>query len=283
MYPHRINLREPWQKPSPLTPLPEYWERGTTYARAFNWPTKLMPFEELWLVVGTIFSPFRVTLNRQLLGEQPQARVPLELTVTPFLQSQNLLQIECLEPPSYEGVRNVYLEVRRSVHLHQLTGSIHWENDRPRLQLHATLHGQPDRPLSIVVRLNQQEVHYQELGKPSKVIDVLTPPLDVKPWQIGQTNEPYDLEVQLLDPACSLSQHHYLIGFAPPSDDMPFDTIPDHESYLESPWLEQADRTGKLVAIKDYDQVLPYVWHHPSVRRPSVLIAASPHVDLRCS
>jgi hypothetical protein len=242
-----------------------------------------MPFEELWLVVGTIFSPFRVTLNRQLLGEQPQARVPLELTVTPFLQSQNLLQIECLEPPSYEGVRNVYLEVRRSVHLHQLTGSIHWENDRPRLQLHATLHGQPDRPLSIVVRLNQQEVHYQELGKPSKVIDVLTPPLDVKPWQIGQTNEPYDLEVQLLDPACSLSQHHYLIGFAPPSDDMPFDTIPDHESYLESPWLEQADRTGKLVAIKDYDQVLPYVWHHPSVRRPSVLIAASPHVDLRCS
>lgn len=273
MYPHRINLREPWQK-QPGTKL--------NYARAFNWPTKLMPFEELWLVVGTVFSPFRVTLNQQLLGEQPFVRVPLELPVTPYLQSQNLLQIECLEQPSYEGVRNVFLEVRAKVHLQHLIGSIRWENDRPRLHLNAKLNGQPDRPLSIVVRLNHHEVHYQEVGLPGKVIEVSTPALDVQPWQIGQHNELYDLEVQLLDPACSLSQHHYLTGFAPPENGTAFDTMPDHESYLESSWLDQADRTGKLVAIKDYDQVLPYVWHHPSVRRPSALVAASPREDLRC-
>ncbi len=274
MYPHRINLRDPWQR----RPGAEQ-----TFARAFNWPNPLMPFEELWLVVGTVFAPFQVRLNQQVLGQQETSRVPLEFPVSQLLRSQNLLEIECLGPPRYDSVRNVYLEVRRTVHFRQLIGSVIWQNEQAQLQLRALLNGQPDRPLSIVIRLNHVEVHYQELGLANQAINVITPPLSVQPWQAGQANDLYELEVQLLDPACSLSQHHFVMGFAPPAMEGNYETFPDDESYLDSTLLEQADRAGRLVMIEDYDKLLPYVWHHASVRPLSVPGAASLREDLRCS
>jgi beta-galactosidase/beta-glucuronidase len=273
MYPHRINLREPWQKKSPTEFL---------YSRAFHWPNKLMPFEELWLMVGTVFAPFRVMLNQQVIGEQQRSRVPLEGTITKQIQSQNLLQIECLQPPTHDLVRQVYLEVRRTVHLRNIIGSTLWEQDQLRLKLQADVHGTPDRPLSLVIRLDHQEVHYQELGKPTGPLEIITPPLNVKPWQANQPNTLHDLEVQLLDPACSLSQHHYLTAFAQPIEATNIEVFPASEGYVASQSLEQADRNGKHFILEDYHQVLPWVWHHPCVRPRSGPVTALPPEDLRC-
>ena len=111
MYPHRINLREPWQA------VP--YRQNVTYQRAFSWPTELMPFEQLWLVVGCAGTPIHVSLNQKHIGSQQKARVPLEMDITTHVQNQNLLEIICLleEAASHaQGkIQSVFLEVRRSV------------------------------------------------------------------------------------------------------------------------------------------------------------------------
>ena len=102
----------------------------------------------------------------------------------------------------------VYLEVRRDVHLAALVGETLWEADRPRLRLTARLLGEASRSLSLVVRLDEREVLYADLPQSSSV-DVVTPPLDVRRWRPNQFNVVHQVDYQLLDPACVLSQHSF--------------------------------------------------------------------------
>ncbi|MFO0812323.1 MAG: hypothetical protein U0796_03840 [Gemmatales bacterium] len=258
MYPHRINLREPWQT-RPDDP--------HTFARVFRWPAELLPHEEVWLVVGTVYAPFSVIVNEQQLGIQPTARLPLELNITSVLRNQNLLEIACLAPlaptEEFKRVEHVYLEVRRTVHLQQLTGTTVWQAGHPSLQLSAQVTGQPERNLSVVVLLDHQEVHYQELGKPIGAIRATTPPLKVQPWLAGQANALHTLEVQLLDPASILAQHEFHTGFLEPGTTGERLDFPALESIHESTWLAEADRVGRLVKLPEIPGMMPYVWHHP--------------------
>lgn len=254
MYPHRINLREPWQT-RPDEPL--------TYARIFNWPTELMPFEELWLVVGTVHAPFSVRFNQQPLGEQRTPRLPLEVNLTSHVRNQNLLEIVCRQTPLHGKVESAFLEVRRSVHLQQIVGAARWVNDQPVLHLDATVAGTPERNLSLVVRLNERELHYQELGLPTVAISVDVPLRNVPYWLPGQPNPLFHLEVQLLDPSCVMAQHHYQTALAAKDAAGIAIPLPADEACFESPWLAMADREGQRVTMSGIEPFLPYVWHHP--------------------
>lgn len=260
MYPHRINLRDPWQAIAE----PE----GIAYRRVFSWPTQLMPFEQLWLTVGGVDSPYRVTLNRQLLGSQTDGRLPLEMNITSVAQNQNLVEIACSPDPHlpFRGItRTVFLEVRRSVHLQHLVGKVLWQDDRPRLQLRGMISGHSERKLSIVIRLNDQEVHYEELPLHQNELNVTTQPFDAPRWQPGQENVLQQLEVHLLDPACVLAQHTLMTGFAQHRENAPAEVLPEGEAIFESPFLNEADRQGRVVVCRNGSQCLPWIWHHPSL------------------
>ncbi|HQR08912.1 MAG TPA: hypothetical protein PLN21_18975 [Gemmatales bacterium] len=260
MYPHRINLRNPWQAVAD----PE----GIAYRRVFSWPTELMPFEQLWLTVGGVDSPYRVTLNRQLMGNQADGRMPLEMNITPVVQNQNLVEIVCAPDPnqSFRGItRTVFLEVRRSVHLQQFIGKVLWKNGRPQLHLYGKITGTSERKLSIVVRLNDQEIHYEELPLHQNELNVTTQPFNAPRWQPGRENVLQQLEVHLLDPACVLAQHTFMTGFAQHRNDEPAEVLPDDEAIFESSLLNEANSQGRVMTYKDAAHYLPWLWHHPSL------------------
>lgn len=261
MYPHRINLREPWQ--AIATP------EGIAYRRVFKWPTELMPFEQLWLIIGGVDSPYQVKINQQFLGSQGDGRVPFERDISSLIQNQNLIEIECVPGPeqSFRGItRTVFLEVRRSVHLEHLVGRVLWQDERPRLQLRAKLSRASERRLSIVVRLNDHEVHYEELPLDASLIEVIAPPLEAPHWQPGRENVLHQLEVHLLDPACVLAQHTFATGFSQHRSDEPAVALPVDEPIFESPLLEQADRMGQVVVSNHHWDTLPWLWYHPCLK-----------------
>jgi len=264
MYPHRINLREPWQAIAE--------QNGIAYRRVFSWPTQLMPFEQLWLVLGGVDSAYQVKLNRQHLGTQPDGRLPWEMNITSVVQNQNLIEILCEPDPHqpFRGItRTVFLEVRRSVHLRQLVGKVHWHGEKPGLQLWAKISEASERRLSVVVRLNEREVHYEELPLGQLEVNVTTQPFEAPRWQRGRENVLQQLEVHLLDPACVLAQHTFATGFARHERGEAGVALPRDEAVFESSWLEEADRQGRIVSVVD-DEVMtywPWVWHHPSVIR----------------
>lgn len=266
MYPHRINLREPW------TAIPH--QQSTTFRRAFRWPTELMPFEQLWLVIGWADSPIHVTLNQNLVGSQQDAGIPLQVNITSLIQDQNLLEVMCLplgnRDKTQGKISSVFLEVRRSVHLSTLSGNCRWNDGKPLFELSATIAGQVERQLSLVIRLNDKEIHYGDLVRVDEPIMVNTDTLNVPEWKPGQTNKLQNLEIQLLDPACVLSQHHYQTGFVDTvlAANLPIDVYPSQEPILESAWLGRADRQGRLVRHQDVPIAarLQYLWHHPCLK-----------------
>ena len=264
MYPHRINLREPWQA------IPQ--GHSTTYRRVFRWPAELMPFEQLWLVVGYADTPIQVTLNQKHLASQKEPRVPLEMDISGLVQNQNLLEISCLHEEAGKTagrIQSVFLEVRRSVHLDNIVGNCQWNAGKPYFELTASIRGQVERKLSVVVRLNDKALCYQELAEQMPV-PIHVNDLDVPQWMPRQSNTLQALEVQLLDPACVLSQHHYLTGFVDRGmpDSMTVEPFPSDEPILESAWLEAADRQGRLVRVEEISQLAGwrYLWHHPCIQ-----------------
>lgn len=262
MYPHRIQLREPWQC------LPG---QQMIFRRAFRWPTELMPFEELWLIVGSINVPCRVMLNQKLVASHHDAQLPCLVPITSQVQMQNILEIVC-EPvagPRAPQLNGVFLEVRRTLHLGPITGKVEWAEKKPILHLHAPLHGTSEKRLSVAVMFNDQEVHYQELSADAREMDLATPPLEVVPWIPGQINQLHSLDVRLLDPASILDQRHYQTGFRQHETIATAETFPPQERLFESAWLEQADREGRAVEVftSEVSLALPWLWHHPSVVR----------------
>lgn len=279
MYPHRINLREPWQA---IANAPH-----TTFRRAFRWPTELMPFEQLWLIVGYANAPIQVALNQHQIGSQSETRLPLELNITAQLQSQNLLEITCLQTPATIG--SIYLEVRRSVHLYNIIGSCLWNAGKPTFEFHAHIRQPIERKVSVVIRLNDKEVCYQEQHHPEQLIHIMLESLSAPHWLPGQGNQLQNLEIQLLDPSCLLAQHHFQTGFVEPASHplARTEAFPSDEPVLESPWLADADKQGKLVTTLDLDipAFANYLWHHPSIRaaNPSWPAVPLPLAAPRCS
>ena len=180
-------------------------------------------------------------------------------------QNQNLVEILCEPDPHlpFRGItRTVFLEVRRSVHLQQLVGKVHWQGEQPSLQLQAKISEASERRLSIVVRLNEREVHYEELPLGQLEVNVTTLPFEAPRWLPGRENVLEQLEVHLLDPACVLAQHTFATGFARHEKDEAGVALPRDEAVFESVWLEEADRLGRIVSVDDVS-CLPWVWHHP--------------------
>jgi len=235
-----------------------------------------MPFERLWLVASCA-RPVQVVLNDQVLGTHQDPWVPFEADISPIVRPSNELRF--MLEAAVEGLPGpVYLEVRRDVHLAGMVGVAVWESTRPRLRLTGQIRGEPSRPLSFVVRLDEREVLYQDLPR-SESLDVTTPELEVRQWQAGQTNVLYQLDFQLLDPACVLSQHGFLTGFravVPGPGESRLDgvhpwveTVTWQEPLDESPVLIDADRQGKLLVLShpraNPATSLPWLWQHPSV------------------
>lgn len=262
MYPHRIQLREPWQC------LPG---QQMVFRRAFRWSTELMPFEELWLIIGSINVPCHVKLNQQVVTTHHQVQFPCMVPISKLVQVQNILEIIC-EPeagPRAPQLNGVFLEVRRTVHLGPLHGKVEWEQMKPILHLHAPIHGVSEKPLSVAVMLHDQEVHYQELSVDAREMNLTTPPLNISLWLPGQENKLHSLDVRLLDPACILDQQHYLTGFRTLDTADAAEPFPPQERLFESAWLEQADREGRSVEVftSDVNLARAWLWYHPSVVR----------------
>lgn len=230
-----------------------------------------MPFEELWLIVGSINVPCQIILNQKLVASHHEAQLPCFVPITSLMQGQNILEIIC-EPvagPRAPQLNGVFLEVRRTVHLGPITGKVEWEEKKPILHLHAPIHGTSEKRLSVAVMLNDQEVYYQDLSADAREMDLATLPLGVTTWLPGQENQLHSLDVRLLDPACILDQQHYQTGFRLPDTIASLESFPPQERLYESAWLEQADREGRSVEVFTSDETLaqPWLWHHPSVVR----------------
>jgi hypothetical protein len=233
-----------------------------------------MPFERLWLTVSCN-QPFTVRVNEESLGEHADPRLPLSLDLTSRAQTVNTLELVMAAEAREFRLGPIYLEVRRDVHLTDIVGETYWEGKTPRLHLTARRVGEPARPLSIIVRLDEQEVLYQELGSSEK-IEVMTPSLEVRLWQPGQANYLHQLDCQLLDPACVLSQHSFQTGFRQVEplgrgeyrvNDTPVqvNATPWDGPLDESASLTAADREGRPLVLANVVDALPYLWHHPSV------------------
>ena len=85
-YPHRIRLRDPWQR----EPLPS---GGTRYRRGFQCPTGLDSQERVWLVIegGT---PYAVSLNGEPLQAFAASDRIVAYEITARLRPRNELQID---------------------------------------------------------------------------------------------------------------------------------------------------------------------------------------------
>jgi hypothetical protein len=285
MYPHRIHLHGPWQRGGEAGKLvlpPGQLARfeateALTLRRPFRWPTPLMPFERLWLV-ASCSRPVQIMLNERPLGEHDDPWAAFEADITALVQPVNQLTLTLhAMGPSVLGP--VYLEVRRDVHLTGLVGEVIWEAERPRLRLTGRLHGELTRPVSLVVRLDEREVLYTNLP-PGPSVDVVTSPLEVRRWQAGQVNVSHQIDCQLLDPACVLSQHSFATGFRTVQrlargeylvNGLPVRVEPMRweEPLDESAALAEADRQGRLLVLapprNSTGSSWQYLWHHPSV------------------
>lgn len=109
MYPHRIRLRGPWQT-DPLAP-------GTVrHRRAFGLPSRLDPFERVWLVCDGLAAPAEVSLNGERLANWTGG--PNEIDVTAKLRPRNEVAFDT----SAGGLAGeVALEIRREAWLADVT------------------------------------------------------------------------------------------------------------------------------------------------------------------
>src|SRR5262245_14939022 len=109
MYPHRIHLREPWQREE-LPGLPGH----RRFRRRFGYPGRLDEHERVWLTFAGVAAPATIALNGRPFGEGQGA---FEFEVTGDLLARNELVADV---PSRDaalfGV--VALEIRASAFLH---------------------------------------------------------------------------------------------------------------------------------------------------------------------
>ncbi|MEX0866354.1 MAG: hypothetical protein WD030_03280 [Pirellulales bacterium] len=103
MYPHPIQLREPWRRTGEAD--------APVLSRTFNAPTGLEPHEAVWLVIDRPSALAELHFNGNLLGAAAPA-VTSEFEITPHLANGNEIKLQfppTKEPAEFASVR---LEIR---------------------------------------------------------------------------------------------------------------------------------------------------------------------------
>jgi hypothetical protein len=108
LYPHRIRLREPWER-EPLA------GGGLRYRRYFNAPT-IVAGEAVWIVCETIVAVAAVSLNDAPLGNVAMTDSVWEHEVTPLVVTRNSLTFDFAAAPAGDNLpwTEVRLEIRRA-------------------------------------------------------------------------------------------------------------------------------------------------------------------------
>jgi len=101
---HTIRLREPWQQETLV-------DGVVRWSRCFNWPTRLLPNETLWLIVSPLPGGTDVWLNGQPLGSAPQQPAG-RFDTTSLATDRNLLVIHL---PGTSGDDTFPLDVRLEI------------------------------------------------------------------------------------------------------------------------------------------------------------------------
>src|SRR5262249_13939951 len=108
-YPHRIRLRDPWERQA---------QAGSVrFRRRFGYPGRIDAEERVWLTFAGITGFAAVELNGTELGRH-EGTDPFELDVTALLRPRNEVIVD-VEGASEQGVPwgEVALEVRRTAFL----------------------------------------------------------------------------------------------------------------------------------------------------------------------
>ena len=110
-YPHRIRLREPWQR-NPLG-------QGVRCSRRFGYPGRIDSDERVWLTVSGVSGPVEVSLNGHRLGAH-DGSTSVEYDVTALLGVRNELVLTF--PNGGDRWDEAALEVRRTAFLSGVRG-----------------------------------------------------------------------------------------------------------------------------------------------------------------
>lgn len=105
MYPHRIRLRQAWQRQ------PEGADE-ISISRRFGFPGRIDSHERVWLTLAGLRGPSEIWLNTIYVG---RGRGDLEFDVTPLLHSRNEVTIKTA--PADPSFDEVSLEIRATAFL----------------------------------------------------------------------------------------------------------------------------------------------------------------------
>jgi beta-galactosidase/beta-glucuronidase len=298
MYPHRINLRGPWQC-EPLenatqritmpcrwadTPL-SYFTGRIRCQRRFHWQKPLDENERLFLVVGAADNKADVTLNGHFLGNHEGAFDPFEFEITSLMQASNDLTIETDTSGGLWGT--VFLEVRRESFLQQVDINVTWKEETPQLEVNGLVLGPAGRQLDVDLLLNDallisQPVSASIQGEPFR-LQALVPGIDL--WHSASFGAPklHEFRLDLLDVHSRLFVQTERIGFRKvvvATEQvwvngyrcvLPSPWVLD-EPLLESPTLDKADIEGRLLRValplhggSGSETILRLLRRHPSV------------------
>lgn len=293
-------IDEPVPPPAKML-MPGCWTQGgltnfggtLLFRRPFRWPNELLHHERVWLVFTGVDGQAQIRFNQKPLGEHTGPYLPFEFDITPYLKEQNHLEVEvtlpgCDDPAwlaYYYGKGHgttlpngglwgtVHLEVRTSCHLSWCHLLPTWNNGQPRLHIEYKTTGDWPRPLSFRIRLDQKEVHFTDIGsnhEEPRQVELELSHLNLTPWQpFGQgTQQLYQVEVDLLEPAFPLHQFRTTIGFR---DKQQIDAThwringqvrevepaPLAEPIMETQELQDANSNGRLI-----------LWHVPRFGLP---------------
>ena len=304
MYPHRINLRGPWQCETLDTALPKRVHRVNMPCRwadtplndcsgrircqrRFHWQKPLDAKERLFLVVGAADYRAEVTLNGQFLGKHEGAFDPFEFEITHLVQASNDLSIEVDSQGGLWGT--VFLEVRRECFLHHVNIHPLWVYDMAEVYINGLVVGPEEQQLDLDLLLNDslllsQHVKASVRGNP---FQLLTRVPGIERWLPAGFGKPalHELRLELLDVHSRLFVEAKRIGFRENySLESPTEfSINGHrcpwpppwilnEPVLESPTLEQADAEGRLLNVivpnrygSGGETILRHLSWHPAV------------------
>jgi hypothetical protein len=151
VYPHRIRLRDPWQR--------ETLEGGRArWSRRFGYPGRIDDFERVWLTFAGSGSA-AIRLNEQPLGST--AGGDIEFEVTALLRQRNEVVVETAVTTDGMPWEEAALEVRRTAWLRAVRVVCVREGERVRLCVTGEVAGSADRPLELYVILDRSNVAYE--------------------------------------------------------------------------------------------------------------------------
>jgi hypothetical protein len=147
-YPHRIRLRDPWQR-KPLG-------SGVRCSRRFGYPGRIDSDERVWLTVSAVQGRVEVSLNGRMLGSH-DGSTSFEYDVTTLLLARN--EVVMTFPEGADHWDEVALEVRRTAYLRGVRAVA----EQGRMHVTGSVVGSVPRPLELYVLLDGHTVHYAQV------------------------------------------------------------------------------------------------------------------------